>query len=401
MTLVGAPLELIAEFEMWPTGIAVSRSGRIFVSFPRADQPVAGPTLAEIRDGRVHPFPDESANEAEGGVSARRFTSVHGLRMGPANRLFAIDTGSTALGGCDPSLTALCVIDLDHDAIVRRYDFPSDVVMPTTYLNDFAVDYARGAAGVAYIIDSGSEAPNAIIVLDLDTGRAIRRLNDHPSVRANASSDMVAGGEPLLLRMADAAPEPVTVGAVGIAISADGETLYWSKPNELYAIPAEILVDPTRSDEEIAAAVQMLPLRDFASDGLDWDREGRIYFTDVSNDGVQCLTTANGRYELLFTDPRLSWPDGVALGPDRTVYVTSSQFHRSAIFSGGVDRRKAPFGPPPMVQLIQQSKMPPGPFELRIDERQREHAHMLMITMNDDEYWLHSFKGKFNAGEAS
>ena len=64
---------------------------------------------------------------------------------------------------------------------------------------------------------------------------------------------------------------------------------------------------------------------------------------DVTHNGVQRLTPGAGTYELLISDPRISWPDGIAVGPDHAIYVTSSQFHRSSMFNDGVDRRRAPF----------------------------------------------------------
>jgi sugar lactone lactonase YvrE len=153
-----------------------------------------------------------------------------------------------------------------------------------TYLNDFVIDFDHGA-GIAYIIDSGFQAPNAIIVLDLETGRACRRLNDDRSVRASPA-DVLAEGAPLLVRPAKGSPEPVEVGAVGIALPPHGETLYWTKPDELFSIRTAMLAASTASDEDVSRAVQCWPTRDFASDGLDWDQEGRIYFPDVSNNGV-------------------------------------------------------------------------------------------------------------------
>ena len=55
----GIKPKVIAEFsDFWPSGIAVSRSGRIFVSFPRLDERKATPTLAELRNGVAVPFPD-------------------------------------------------------------------------------------------------------------------------------------------------------------------------------------------------------------------------------------------------------------------------------------------------------------------------------------------------------
>lgn len=66
--------------------MAVSHSGRVFVSAPQADQPAAIPTVAEIVDGQPRTFPADAAD---------RFVSVQGLRAGPQDTLHARDTGSS------------------------------------------------------------------------------------------------------------------------------------------------------------------------------------------------------------------------------------------------------------------------------------------------------------------
>ncbi len=57
-----------------------------------------------------------------------------------------------ALTGIDRDRTALWVIDVANWTVHRRYTFPVEVALPTTYLNDLAVDQARG---VAYLVDAG------------------------------------------------------------------------------------------------------------------------------------------------------------------------------------------------------------------------------------------------------
>lgn len=338
-TGVSKYLEVVAEFsDAWPSGIAVSRSGRIFVSFPRVEEPPAPATLAEIQDGRALPFPDTMMNDTSAGDKTQRFTSIHGIAMAPGNRLFALDTGSNTMDGCDPEAAALYLIDLDRNAVVRRFTFAHDVVHATSYLNDVVIGYNRGAGGTAYISDSGPQGPGGIVVVDLDTGRSWRRLDGHACVRGHSGDGfgIAAEGETL--------PTPPT-GADGIALSPDGATLWWTPlaSYALYHCATDVLADTTRSDEEVARAVQSAGGRDFACDGLDTDREGRVYFTDVTNNAIQRLIPGEMRYERIVQDDRLIWPDAVALGPDSILYVTSSQLGRSPQFQHGVDRRERPF----------------------------------------------------------
>ena len=171
-------------------------------------------------------------------------------------------------------------------------------------------------------------------------------LNDHASLRIGASSGrrgLLANRKPLLVRDSRGRAQPVQAGAIGIALH-DGEgTLYWSKPDTLYSVDTRSLLDPGVNAAQLDAAVRTWPVRPFASDGLAHDRSGHILLTDVTHNGVQRLTPGLGNYDLLISDPRISWPDGIAVGPDQSIYVTSSQFHRSSMFNDGVDRRRAPF----------------------------------------------------------
>src|SRR5258708_27032731 len=128
---------------------------------------------------------------------------------------------------------------------------------------------------------------------------------------------------------------------MGIALSTDNGTLFWSKPDMLYSVHTALLRD-ARSDEQLDSAINTWPIRHFSSDGLARDKEGHLLLTDVTHNGVQRLSPLQGHYELLASDPRISWPDGIPVGPDGAIYVTSSQFHRGAPFNGGTDTRRAP-----------------------------------------------------------
>jgi Major royal jelly protein len=325
-------VQRVAEFNGWPSGVAVSSRGRLFVSFPQANYQLSAATLCEVDNGIAFPFP------------FAEFTSIHGLRSGENDSIYALDTGSTDLSGCNPSRAALWVLDAHAGTVLKRHSFPSDVVLPSSYLIDFALDTRNRTA---YLLDAGRDPPNALIVLDLTTGRSRRVLDDHPSLRVGPSlgrRGLLANRKPLLVRDTRGHAQPVQAGAIGIALHSDDHTLYWSKPDTLHSVDTHLLLDPRANAAKLSAAIRAWPQRTFASDGLAHDRNGNILLTDVTHNGVQRLTPSSGNYEMLISDPRISWPDGVAMGPDDSLYVTSSQFHRSSMFNDGVDRRRAPFG---------------------------------------------------------
>ena len=330
--------EVVAEFEHSPSGIAPARDGRIFLSFPRIDPVPAPATLVELIDGQPVPFPDDLVNAIDPAEKQHRFVSIHGIAVGPRNRLLALDTGANSLDGCDPQAAKLFVIDLDRNTITHAIGFPADVCLPTSYLNDLVIDYARGKAGYAYISDSGPQGPNGIIVVDLDSGDSWRVLSKDRSVRPMAPAGFGIGTE--------LGTKPVSAGIDGIALSPDGSTLWWTPLGSygLFSIDTQILVTTPVDPLAVARHVVAYPQRDFACDGLDSDREGRIYFTDCTHGGLQRLIPAESRYEqLLHGDTRMVWPDSVKLGPDRIVYITDSQLDRSPAWNGGQDLRELPY----------------------------------------------------------
>ncbi|HEV3086612.1 MAG TPA: L-dopachrome tautomerase-related protein [Candidatus Elarobacter sp.] len=330
--------EAVAEFDHWPSGIAPARDGRLFLSFPRVDAVKAPVNLGELIDGTLVPFPDELVNALDPSDAKHRFVNVHGIALAPRNRLLALDTGAVAFDRCDPEAAKLYVIDLEHNVITHGIGFAHDVCLETTYLNDLVVDYNRGKAGFAYISDSSPKGPNAIIVVDLDSGKSLRRLSGSATVRPPQQPGFAIGTE---LGTLQAPP-----GVDGIALTPDGRTLWWTPLGgyDLFSIDTDILVAPHPSPEEVERHVVRHDARDFASDGLDSDREGRIYFTDVTNGTVQRLIPSESRYEkLLHGDRYFSWPDAVKLGPDRIVYITDSQVNRMPMFNNGQDLRTPPY----------------------------------------------------------
>jgi hypothetical protein len=109
-------VDLFATLDGWPSGVAVSRSGRCFVALPQAVDQTSKATLVEVIDGRGHPFEPSGA----------AITSIQVLRHDDGT-LYALDTGSEALSGCDPDRAALWAVDLQTDA-VRRYGFDRSVL---------------------------------------------------------------------------------------------------------------------------------------------------------------------------------------------------------------------------------------------------------------------------------
>jgi sugar lactone lactonase YvrE len=339
-------LEIVARFNgPMPTGVTVANNGRIFVNFPRWGDKVEY-TVAEVKNGKTIPFPNAAINQyAEGDDHTLKLVSVQSVVVDPTGtRLWILDTGSLAFGPVKPHAGKLIAVDLKTNEIVKKIVFPADVALKTTYLNDVRFDLHRGKEGMAFITDSSSTGANGIIVVDIASGRSWRRLNDHPSTKPDPAFVPVVEGQILQTRLPGQPPQKFAVGADGIAISADGKTLYYCPltNRHLYSVSVDALADDTKSDAEVAATVKDLGEKGGASDGLESDAEGRVYLSDYEHDAIHRRDTT-GEIETLVHDPRVLWPDTLSLAADGYLYFTANQIERGASFHDGHDLRQKPY----------------------------------------------------------
>lgn len=336
-------LELVHSFEeMMPTGITVSQSQRQFVNFPRWGDEVPF-TVAEIRHGELVPYPNLAINQVTPEKPADSFLSVQSVVVDPQNRLWVLDTGRIQFGPRQFGGPKLVGIDLNRNEIFQKILFPKDVALETTYLNDVRFDLQRGEAGMAFITDSSSTGPNGIIVVDLATGESWRRLPDHASTKPEKDFLPIVEGQPLLNRPAKGDSSPLTIGADGIAMGAEGKRLYYCalSSRTLYSVSVEALVNRNLSNEAVAETVINHGSKG-ASDGLESDDQNRIYITDYENNAIH-RRSPNGTIDTLVHDPRILWPDTLALSKDAHLYFTANQLHRQPNFHEGKDLREKPY----------------------------------------------------------
>ena len=202
-----------------------------------------------------------------------------------------------------------------------------------SFLNDVAVDEVRR---IAYISDSGlRSAPKnqaGIIVVELDPGRARRVLHQHPSVMPVAGMDVKSHGQNVW------PGNPLVLGINGIALSPDGRTLHWAVTTGTmsFQVPTEALLSLTTSDEARAAAVTAAGDVGGNSDGIVFGRDGHLYITDVTRNGIVQLDVRTGKSKLVANNDDIYWPDTATLAPDGSVVFTASRLNDH--FAGSVKR---------------------------------------------------------------
>jgi secreted PhoX family phosphatase len=172
-------LEEAAHFPSQATGVAVSADGRIFVNFPRwtEDSPVS---VVEVgRDGTLKPYPDEAWNSwrnAEAATRAARdhFVCVQSVVADNRGNLWVLDPASPGNEKVVAEGPKLVRIELATNKVAQVIRFGEDVALQGSYLNDVRF---HPDGDTAFITDSG--ARGAIVVVDLDSGRAHARLDGH------------------------------------------------------------------------------------------------------------------------------------------------------------------------------------------------------------------------------
>ena len=321
-----------------PSGIAVV-GGRLFLTFPKHDGDHTGPVLAEWREGRLIPFPSTAFSVASDGAPQTRLISPHGMTTDTAGNLWVIDdgkikgqpipTGGAKVVGVNP-LTGQVI------AIVPL----TSALLPQSHMNDLRIDLTHGAKGTAYITDSSFDGHPALVVLDLATGRQRRVLDNTVSVLPDPGYQTVLDGR--VLHYDPAHPTFPAGGADGITLSADSTRVYYAPlaSRRLYSLPTDKLADFNVSSAHLAELVVDEGEKG-AADGLATDPWNRIYTTAADHDAV-FRRNPNGTYDLIASDPRFVWPDGI-FADQQAVYVVLGQWSRLPRLHNGQDLRRPPY----------------------------------------------------------
>ena len=338
-------LETVAEIQgAMPTGVAVSTSGRIFINYPRWGDDVPF-TVAEIVEGKPLAFPNTALNQ-QGSVSTQenRIVSAQSVVIDPSgNHLWIVDTGSLRPQPISYGGPKLIQVNLETNEVIRKILIEPDALKPDTYLNDVRFLFNTSAASYAFISDSSPEG--GIIVVNLASGESWRRLSGTSFTRSDPSFVPVVEAEVLMIRELGKSAKPFKVGSDGIAVSADGETLFFRAltSRHLYSVSTEALINRTIPEVNLQKLVIDHGQVAGASDGLEADSSGGIYLTDYEHNAIHRFTGSVSTLKTLMYSPQAIFPDSLALADDGYLYFTANQLNRQSQFHQGVDKRIQPY----------------------------------------------------------
>ncbi len=333
----GLELAALADAPSNPTGVAVSRAGRIFVMMPRftADVPF---TLGEVLPGgAVRPYPDLAANRIDRRRPREALFHVPNGVFDRDDHLWVLDAALPEGRGTPvPGGAKLVQFDIGANRVLRTVPLDAGVAADSS-LNDLRLGLRDGRP-VAFVSDQGQEGRGAILAVDLADERVVRRLADHPSTASGVGVVKFVEGRPVLLSKDGSPPKG---GANGLALGPGGRRLYYAPlmGRRLYAVDTEALLDPGIADAAIA--VDDLGEKGMTG-GLLADAGDRLYLALQEQNAIG-RRDSDGTLTTIATDPRLIWADTFWITPDRWLYISAAQVNRRPEYNGGRDLTAPPY----------------------------------------------------------
>ena len=328
----GALTEVFHDNNFQITGVTMSKTGRLFVNYPRWSDRYVNAVVEVMKDGSTKPFPNQDWNvwDLKPQSAGQHFVCVQSVVVDDSDTFWAVDAAAPLLASDVPNGPKLVEIDLKSNTVKRTVPFGPEIAYADSYMNDVRVDTKRN---VAYLTDSGHPG---LIVVDLNSGTVHRALDGHPSVKLQEGTQIVINGKPVI----GPTGKPPSFNADGIALSPDGEYLYYQAltASTLYRIKTQVLRD---HPENAGAAVETV-IKTFPTDGLWMNKKGVLYLSNLHENAVTRLTP-DKKLETVVKDNRLQWPDTFTEGPDGSIYITASHIHESPTYNKGFSTRKLPY----------------------------------------------------------
>lgn len=330
-------LEIFATFPVErPGNPTVMPDGRVLVSVSAVIAPDIS-VRAVAEDGAHPAYPNETW-ASKPGADGRGMSAVIGIRTDLQGIVWILDMGGP---GQQPRLIAW---NDREDRLHRLIVLPQNVLRPSSFTQDFVIDWRRQRIYIADMTmnPSGESDYPAIVVVDLQTGLSWRSLECYPGLMPGDVPLMI-GGKALSLRTPEGEVIPYRYGLNPIAIDPLGRWVYFGSMSarKVYRVSTEALGEPA-GIAPLSEAVEYWCDKPHC-DGFDVDAEGNVYVTDIANNAIGIASPAG--YRILAQDDQLlAWPDGVELDAQgKWLYITANQLHRHPKLNAGEDDSLPPF----------------------------------------------------------
>lgn len=315
--------------------VALTRAGRIFVGMPRWPGFEGTPSVAEVMpDGSLAPYPGGEWNGwSAGSLVENAFVSVNTIHIFDDDTLWVVDQAAPGFGSVLPGAQKVVQIDTRTNKVARVFRFDAETLPPGAGLNDIRI-----SGKTAYFTDSGM---GGVVVLDLESGRSLRRLSADRFTLADPKRPPIAE-DGIIMRTPSG--QPPQVHSDPIEVSPDGKWLYFQPlSGPLWRVPTTALQDDTLSESQLAGRVEYVADTP-ALVGTAMDNRSNIFLAELGRPRITVLTP-DGWTRTLIEDDRLWGPDALFIDHERYLYVPTPQLSRMAFFQGpdGQSKQQLPF----------------------------------------------------------
>jgi sugar lactone lactonase YvrE len=323
-------LELVAQMTDAPGNITLTPQGRIITSLHQFFAP--NWRVVEVTPKGAIAFPNLAWNQ--GGGDRVTLDTVLGLQADAKGVVWLLDNGMR--GGSTPKLVGW---DTQRNQLAKVIYIPAPITVKNSFVNDLAVDLTHNAI---YIADPAGGENAALIVVDLTTGMSRRVLPGDRSVIPE-NIDLTIDGNPVQIKLPNGKLIKPKIGVNPIALDHQAEWLYFGPMHgtSMYRIKTVDLRNSRLSAVELAKRVERYSEKPIC-DGIAIDGDGNLYLGDVAANAIGVIRP-DRRYQVLISDPKLSWVDAFSVGRDGYVYTVANQLHRTATLNAGNNLAQPPF----------------------------------------------------------
>ncbi len=283
--------------------VAVSPAGRVFFTVHPEARP-KGNKLLEFVNGAAIPYPGVRQQ-------AELFDTVLGVAIDRQGNLWTIDHGNHGARSA-----RLLAFDLDNGTVIHDHRLPAEIAPAGSFLQDLQIS-ADGRTVVIADASFWRKRP-AIIVYDVESAKARRVLESHPSV--SAEKFVISHGDNAMRFFGGLVA--LRGGVDGIALGR--EWLYYGalSGSTLYRVRLSDLRNSELPAAQLARRVEAYSAKPL-SDGFSIDIDGNVYVTDVEHNAV-FIIGEDREPRTLLRSQRIRWPDALSFGPDGWLYVADS-----------------------------------------------------------------------------
>ena len=318
-----------------PAGIKLSKNGTIFCSFPRwFDDVIATFAKYNSETKYFEPWPSTEMNQKYKNFDSSGINSVLGFEIDNEDNLYILDQGKISNNTALEGSIKILKYSLKNSTLLKEYIFNSEIAdHNNSFLNDLVIDQNKK---IAYISDSGIARDNilsnykpGIIVLDLEKSNAHRILSNHSSVFPDKSFWLHID------RKRVKKDNPMMTGADGIALSCNGDTLFFCPltGRMIYSI-LTLDIEKAIKENKLNDITVYEGFKKEASDGLLASSKGNLYMTGIETGSIyiskeieqDLLRFDYKNFEIFKGNTTTMWPDTLAM-KDGYLYFVSNQLN--------------------------------------------------------------------------